>query len=596
MEDGSADAGARTRQSRSPGRPGELGLRFRALGDGARGAGARLRPRLLSFLGWRGGKAIAVTYGAWIGSTGWMFALALGICMGVCHGVQRGDAWTVVGGMALFGVFLLAAGAPLALLVVWMVNLGILTYKQRGEFAGTFDLRGWVPVLEGQEGIAGGGLAWSALERLGSSTAWVWELRERTRVIVLGLLLLIALSNVCFLKPVEGRGGRHTDLKSDPRRTRRHKKVSAAPAPQVVGDMDLPLVSVLVPARNEEMNIESCVRSLLAQDYPRYEVVVLNDDSTDGTSDILAGLAASDGRLRVLTGRPLPAGWLGKHWACHQLAEVASGKLLLFTDADTEHHPQMLRDAVTTQRSESSDMLTGMPHEVLGSWGERLVLPVMHWAMLSLLPLGLAHRLRNSLLSMGVGQFMLFTRESYDALGGFAAVRSDPVDDMALARRTKKLGMRWRFVDLSGRVDCRMYRGFRGAVDGLAKSVVPAVRNKLWVLALAVLFIGWLYVAPVSTGFSRLVGLSSADNGSLWTILAMGLALVGWIVVVRRFGYPLYYAFLFPVTIALTMGIATRSAYKFWRGEASWKGRTLPGLGEESSGEWEEPADVEMAG
>ncbi len=104
------------------------------------------------FLGWRGGKAIAVTYGAWIGLTGWLLPLALAVCMGICFGVQKGDAWAVVGGMALFGVFLLAVGAPLALLVVWMVNFGVLAWRQRGEFAGTFDLRGWVPVLKGRRG------------------------------------------------------------------------------------------------------------------------------------------------------------------------------------------------------------------------------------------------------------------------------------------------------------------------------------------------------------------------------------------------------------------------------------------------------------
>lgn len=435
-----------------------------------------------------------------------------------------------------------------------------------------------------------GDLAVGALRGLLSLLDWTWEWRDRLRVVVLGVFVLVAATNWYFLRRVE-------TYRQEPQR-RWHSLKRDTPqltyGAGAAADKDLPFVSVLVPARNEELNIERCVSSLLEQDYPEFEVLVLDDESTDGTAKILSHLAISARRLRLLSGRPLPAGWLGKHWACQQLAGAARGELLLFTDADTDHHPHMLRDAVIARRVEDADMLTGMPHEELMSWGEKLVLPVMHWALMSLLPLGPAHRLKSPHLSMGVGQFMLFTRSSYRALGGFEAIRGDPVDDMALARRTKSLGMRWRFLDLSARVRCRMYRGFRGAVDGLGKSAFPALKNKVWLLALALVLLGWLYLGPVGTGLGRLIGVSPGAGALFWAASAFGLALVGWILVMRRFDYPWYRALFFPLSIALVMGIGVRSAFQYWRGEARWKGRTLPGLaggtGEEAPEKPQPPA------
>ena len=122
-----------------------------------------------------------------------------------------------------------------------------------------------------------------------------------------------------------------------------------------------PFVSVLVPARNEARSIEICISSLLAQDYPDFEVIVLNDHSTDDTARILARLAQSDNRLRLLKGVSLPEDWLGKHWACHQLSQAAKGELILFTDADTHSTPDMLRASVSALLAEQADLLTAFP-------------------------------------------------------------------------------------------------------------------------------------------------------------------------------------------------------------------------------------------
>ncbi|MGB3060724.1 MAG: glycosyltransferase, partial [Anaerolineae bacterium] len=155
-----------------------------------------------------------------------------------------------------------------------------------------------------------------------------------------------------------------------------------------------PRVSVLVPARNEDVNIGDCVRSLLAQDYPDCEVIVLDDQSCDRTGEILAELASQDRRLRVIPGLALPEGWLGKHWACQQLAESATGDLLFFTDADTRHEPQSLRHGIAALMAEQADLLTACPRQEVVTWAEKLVVPFFPWSILSFLPLALAYRVR----------------------------------------------------------------------------------------------------------------------------------------------------------------------------------------------------------
>ncbi|MGC8873403.1 MAG: glycosyltransferase [Chloroflexia bacterium] len=364
----------------------------------------------------------------------------------------------------------------------------------------------------------------------------------------LGVLLLVVLSNALALRRVE-----------------------AYPLPA-----RFLRVSILLPVRNERQVVADCVKSLLAQDYPDYEVLVFDDGSTDGTGPALAGLAEPDGRLRVLQGRPLPEGWLGKHWACQQLAEAATGELLLFTDADTVHHPHALRSGVAALLAEGADLLSGFLHQKVVTWGERLTVPTAFWCFFSFLPLPLAHRVRLPELSLTNGQWMLFRRTAYEAVGGHAAVRDNPVDDIALGRRVKARGLRWRVVDLGAVVSCRMYRSAREAVEGFSKNLFAAFDFRvieylfvwLWLLLL-----GW---EPLVTLAMWRLGLGERLVASWPAAVAVAEMGVIWWITLTRLRFPRHLVFLYPVGILCLVLIAFRSLWLTVTGRAQWKGRLLP--------------------
>ncbi len=378
-------------------------------------------------------------------------------------------------------------------------------------------------------------------------TAFVYQ--HQTGIIVfLGVLLAIVLSNLRSLR-----------------------RMGAYPLPP-----RFPRLSILVPARNEEANIAACVCSLLAQDYADYEILVLDDDSSDGTWRTLSALAGQSSRLRLLKGEPLPPGWFGKHWACQQLYKAAEGELLLFTDADTRHHPHTAREAVAALLAERADLLTILPRQEVVSWPERLLVPVIPWSIFNFVPLGLAYRLRLPALSANVGQCMLFRREAYEAVGGHESVRRHVVDDLALGRRVVAAGLRWRLVDGGERVLCRMYRNFREVCEGFTKNLFAAFEYNVLGFVLIWLWLLLVFLEPplvlaLATLNVPVVGLFSASLAAR----AVAVSLVLWGITYFRFRFPLYLTLLYPVTVLLAASIALRSLVFTLAGRSTWKGRHL---------------------
>lgn len=354
------------------------------------------------------------------------------------------------------------------------------------------------------------------------------------------------------------------------------RSLAAVPEPVAHGR-----VSVLVPARNEERSIGECVSSLLAQDYPDFELLILDDASTDRTAAIAGPLIAGNPRHRLVTGAPLPEGWTGKNWACHQLSQAACGEWLLFTDADTVHRPGALSAALAMAAGARADLLSAWPRLITLTLGEKLVIPVLHILALCWFPMALLQFLqtrprlaaripRGLLRSWGGanGQFMLFRRTAYEGIGGHLAVRAHIVEDVALGREIARRipeGMRLFNCDASRLIDCRMYQSFREVCDGFTKNVRAAFEGDLvtWYLAGGLQFTA--FILPFALVFFS----------SQYRVAAIEIALIYTIRVILtlRMRTSWLGCILHPIGHLMAMAIAIRSWIKTAGAGVEWKGR-----------------------
>lgn len=343
--------------------------------------------------------------------------------------------------------------------------------------------------------------------------------------------------------------------------------------PSRVNPTGLEMVSVLVPARNEARNIRRCLESLLAQDYPLMEVLVLDDGSTDETPEIVAEMARRDPRLRLIPGQLLPPGWIGKNFACHQLAQEARGQWFLFTDADTVHHPQTVSWALTAAKENQADLVTLIPHAVTHTFGEQLLLPIIPFGILGLFPLALGARLRIPALTMAIGTFLLFRREAYERIGGHAAVRGEIAEDVVLARRVRRHGGRVVLLDGADYLDVHFYRGFWESWHGLAKSAFAALEYRLLPTVLMFLFYGFLFLWPVFLLYGGLLQGRMGEPALRLALFQVFLNSGLWYAVAVRFRLPRITAFLYPVTVLLVMLVVLDSMRMTVWGGIGWKER-----------------------
>lgn len=332
-------------------------------------------------------------------------------------------------------------------------------------------------------------------------------------------------------------------------------------------------VSVLIPARNESAVIGQTVRMLLRQTRPPDEILVLDDSSDDGTAECAQAAAEGHPALRVITGAPLPSGWMGKNWACHQLAQAASGELLVFIDADVIWRPAALAALIAQVQNSQADLLTVWPTQRTESWAERLVVPLMALAVLGYLPLPLVHYTPFSLAAAANGQCMVFRRRVYDLAGGHAAVREQIVEDVALARRVKQIGLRLRMADGAELVACRMYRDWPSVRSGFGKNILAGHGNSLLLLAVSTVFHWIVFVLP----WLWLIFNPPDLDGWPWLpLLMIALGIGARAVTAAATRQRVVDALLLPVSVVLMTLIAAQAVW--WRlryGGPQWKGRII---------------------
>ena len=261
-----------------------------------------------------------------------------------------------------------------------------------------------------------------------------------------------------------------------------------------------PSVSIIVPARNEARNLERCLRSLLAADYPRFEIIVVNDRSTDATGEIARRFAKKDHRVVAIDGAEKPEDWAGKPWACWQGYQKATSDIFLFTDADTEHGPRLLARAVGLLRAEKADLVTVMPLQEMKTFWERTVQPFF-FLMLGLRfggP-GRLNRNTNPRHAIANGQFILVTRDSYEWIGGHKKVCDSIIEDLELAVAYTEGGRVLRFANAEQDMKTRMYQSFGDLVEGWGKNTFIGILHTMRSKPLA--YLGMLGATFMPLGF-----------------------------------------------------------------------------------------------
>ena len=341
---------------------------------------------------------------------------------------------------------------------------------------------------------------------------------------------------------------------------------------------DAPLVSAIVPARDERHNIERCARSLLASSYVPLEVIVVDDHSSDGTGDLARAIARHDPRLRVLPAPPLPEGWFGKPWACAKGAEVARGAILCFVDADTMHAPDLVPRAVNAMRARGLGMLSVIGRQELGSFWERVVQPHV-FAVIALRYGGTepVNRSRRAADKIANGQCIFVTRAAYDSVGGHAVVRDKVAEDLALAQCLFAAGVETALVLGPEQLVTRMYTSLAELVRGWGKNVFAGGREAMPLGMAGRLIFPLLLPLPALATLAPLAGLGLAQAGvgpswlSLASAIAIAASIIWWLVVYRWMQAPLAYALLFPLGAAVFLHIIIQATRRGSR--VAWKER-----------------------
>ncbi len=328
---------------------------------------------------------------------------------------------------------------------------------------------------------------------------------------------------------------------------------------------DVGLVSVLIPARNEEKNIVSLLCDLQHQNYNKLEIIVYNDGSTDRTAALVSEMGKYDARIQLINGAELPTGWLGKNNACYRMAQKAKGKYLLFLDADVRLDENAIGASLRYVHKRNLALLSFFPKQIMNSLGERAVVPVMNFILVSLLPLFLVRNSGFSSLAAANGQFMLFEEKTYTKLQPHEQFKANKVEDIAIARYFKKNKQNIACLLASDSVRCNMYGNYKDALNGFSKNIVSFfggsffVAIMFWAITTLSIFVVFAFLPIAYFGAFCLVALatryyvSAASNQNIAVNMLM----------------------IIPQQINIIV-IIFKSAYnKYIRGAYEWKGRTV---------------------
>jgi glycosyltransferase involved in cell wall biosynthesis len=323
-------------------------------------------------------------------------------------------------------------------------------------------------------------------------------------------------------------------------------------------------VSILIPARNEERNLARVLDSILLQSYPNYEVIILDDGSNDDTYAIAESYSVIHPNFRVLKGNPMPKGWTGKNFACYQLAKVAKGDYLLFIDADVALSSSLLDSAMFHASKQQLCLLSLFPDQQMQSIGEKSVVPLMNFMLLSLLPIPLICGHRHPVFSAACGQFMLFEAAQYHKHQFHLTAKAEITEDLKIMKLVKRAGCVGDARPANGLMSCRMYHNYSEAVDGFSKNFITPFNDSI--------FLFLCFLLAVISG-----PIAAIATGNVYVILAM----LSMITLTRVFTSSVageskvYNLVLHPFQMASLLFIGCMAIYKQVNVTGEWKGRPL---------------------
>ncbi len=333
------------------------------------------------------------------------------------------------------------------------------------------------------------------------------------------------------------------------------------------------LVSVLIPARNEEVNIKRCLYSLIDQSYKNLEIIVLDDDSDDQTYNIVKDVSKNFSSIKLIKGERKLNGWTGKNWACHQLSKFAKGDFLLFIDADTKLQKNTISETVSEMNNNDVDLISLFPNRITNTAIDKIISVTIGWFIFSCLPIIFSNR--NPMFSSAFGQFLLFRKGAYFSIGGHESIKDKILDDFELGRLITKRGYNLNVFDGTERISTFSYSTEKEALEGLSKSIFPFFNNRLIpFLILLILFLS-MGLMPIFIMMGEFFGSKLTKSKEMIAYFTWGLITLSWSISSYRSKQGIRYGILYPFVTTFTAIIGIFSIITFLTKSVNWKNRNV---------------------
>ena len=336
-----------------------------------------------------------------------------------------------------------------------------------------------------------------------------------------------------------------------------------------------PKISILIPCRNEEDNVENVINSMVNQSYENIEVILLDDSSSDNTAQIISKFSKKFSIIKYVTGLQLKKGWIGKNWACHQLTKIATGDYFLFCDADVIYDKDLVRDSIANLKKNDYKFLTLFPGRKSDSITDKFIWSFAGWAINAWLPFIITFKTNISLLAAGFGQFLLIDKETYFKIGGHKSFKNTQLDDFELSRLVQQSGDKWSVAIASNRVITKGYSTFTESINGHGRSIMPVFHNNGIIMFLFWCIISNTIFFPIFLSINSVINSDYSNLNSFLSFCNIFFIFISWILTSFKTKVNIIPCLIYPLTTFLILFVAIHSLYKTKKRIIFWKDRLI---------------------